>query len=143
MAGESHLLRMLEPAVRPTGSPAPAVQPRGPVDGMSFDQMLRQAQSSQPIQISDHAQQRLDEMGVQMTESRMAALGEAVNRAAEQGARDALVMLDDTAMVVSATNRTLVTAMDESRMREAVITNIDAAVWANQTSPGPPHRLQL
>jgi len=142
--GEAQLLRMLEPAVRPTGAPSPAVQPRQSVEGLSFNDMLRQAESSQPIRISTQAQQSLDEMGIQMTEPRMASLAEAVNRAAEHGARNALVLMDRAGMVVNVADRTLVTAMNEQRMQENAITDIDAAVWAHDAASTPEQtRLQL
>jgi flagellar operon protein len=144
MGGEAQLLKMLEPAVRPAGSPAPAVQPRRSVDGLSFDEMLRQAESSQPIRISPHAQQTLDEMGIEMTSARMASLAEAVGRAAARGAGNALVVMDHAGMVVNVADRTLVTAVNEQRMQEQVITDIDAAVWARDAAPAAEQtRLQL
>ncbi len=144
MSGEAHLLRMLEPAVRPMGAPSPGVQPRGPIDGLSFDQVLQQAEASQPIRLSAHAQQRLDEMGVQLGESELRAIGEAVDRAAEKGAREALVLMDRLALVVNVPNRTMVTAMSEQRMREGVVTKIDAAVWAEHAPAATEeHRLRL
>jgi flagellar operon protein len=51
-----------------------------------------------------------------------------VARAAAKGSRDSLVLLDDTAFVVSVRNRTVITAVDRARMRDQVFTNIDSAV---------------
>ena len=52
----------------------------------------------------------------------------AVDRAAAKGARESLVLVDDTAFVVSVRNRTVITAVDRARMRDQVFTNIDSAV---------------
>ena len=53
-----------------------------------------------------------------------------MNKAAAKGSKDALVMMDDTAMVVSVKNRTVITALPKEQARDNVFTNIDAAVIA-------------
>ena len=69
-----------------------------------------------------------------MTPEVMDKLSEAVDKAAVKGARDALVLMpgstrkNDLALVVSVTNRTVVTAMDGDNIREGVFTNIDRAL---------------
>ena len=47
---------------------------------------------------------------------------------AAKGARDALVLIDGTAFVVSVRNRTVITAVGADQMRDRVFTNIDSAV---------------
>lgn len=54
----------------------------------------------------------------------------AVQKAASKGSRDALVLMDDFAMVVSVTNRTVVTVVDKENLKQNVFTNIDSAVIA-------------
>ena len=49
------------------------------------------------------------------------------DKAAEKGAKQSLFMMRDVAMVVSISNRTVITAVDQSSMRENVFTNIDSA----------------
>jgi flagellar operon protein len=53
-----------------------------------------------------------------------------VDRAAAKGSRDSLVLLDQTAMVVSVKNRTVITALGRDQARDNVFTNIDSAVIA-------------
>lgn len=60
----------------------------------------------------------------------MARLRHGVDLAAGKGARDAVVLVDDTAFVVSVRNRTVITAVDSAHMRDQVFTNIDSAVIA-------------
>ena len=49
---------------------------------------------------------------------------------AAKGSRDAVVLLDGSAFVVSVKNKTVITAVDAQSMREHVFTNIDSAVIA-------------
>ena len=53
-----------------------------------------------------------------------------MDRAAQKGARESLVLLDDVALVVSIKNRTVITAVDAANLKENVFTNIDSAVFA-------------
>jgi flagellar operon protein len=54
----------------------------------------------------------------------------AVNSAAQKGARNSVVMLDDLAVVVDIQQRMVVTAMEREGGRERVFTNIDSVVIA-------------
>ena len=53
-----------------------------------------------------------------------------MGRAAGKGSRDAVVLVDQTAFVVSVRNQTVITAVDREHMRDHVFTNIDSAVIA-------------
>lgn len=77
-----------------------------------------------------HARERLAARNMQLNEADMTNLQQAVNRAAEKGAKDSLVLLRDMAFIVSVRNRTIVTAMDSEHLKENVFTNIDSAVIA-------------
>ena len=57
-------------------------------------------------------------------------LQDGMDRAAGKGARDSVVFVSGTAFVVSVTNKTVVTAVDQAHMRDFVFTNIDSAVIA-------------
>jgi flagellar operon protein len=50
--------------------------------------------------------------------------------AASKGARESLVLLDQTAFVVSVPNRTVITVVDKENLKQNVFTNIDSAVIA-------------
>jgi len=60
----------------------------------------------------------------------MQNLQTAVQKADDKGSQDALVLLRDMAFVVSVRNRTVVTAVDNQRMKDNVFTNIDSAIIA-------------
>ncbi len=96
-----------------------------------FQKEIRQGQG---LRFSAHARDRLTSRDIQLTPEAMDRLTEAVDRAAAKGARDALVLMpgasrtEDLALVVSVTNRTVVTAMDGEHIKESVFTNIDSAL---------------
>ncbi|MBI3090207.1 MAG: hypothetical protein HYY96_06025 [Candidatus Tectomicrobia bacterium] len=91
--------------------------------------MERELQPSQ-VRLSAHAQQRLAQRDLTLVEGQLARLAGAVDRAAEKGARDSLVMMDGMALVVNIPNRTVVTAMAARDLAGAVFTRIDSAVIA-------------
>jgi flagellar operon protein len=78
------------------------------------------------IRFSSHAQNRLRSRSIIMDQKKLQSLNEAVNLAASKGAKESLVLLDDLAMVVSVTNRTVITAFHRNETN--VFTNIDSAV---------------
>ena len=45
-----------------------------------------------------------------------------------KGARESLIMLRDLALVVNINNRTVITAMDKTRQKEKIFTNIDSTI---------------
>jgi flagellar operon protein len=49
------------------------------------------------------------------------------DKAAAKGAKQSLFMLHNVAMVVSISNRTVITAVDQQSMKDNVFTNIDSA----------------
>ena len=56
-------------------------------------------------------------------------LGKAVEKAESKGAKETLVLLgNDSALIVNIKNKTVVTALDQSMMKENVFTNIDSTV---------------
>lgn len=94
-----------------------------------FKEILENQISSGVIKFSAHAQQRLDSRNIQLTPADIAKIGNAVDRAAMKGSKDSLVLMNKLALVVSVTNKTVVTAVDEASMKEHVFTNIDSAVF--------------
>ena len=82
------------------------------------------------LRFSSHASKRLEARNIQLNEGSLNKLNEAVEKAESKGARDSLVMLDQTAFIVNIPNRTVITAMDLSGQDERVFTNIDTVVFA-------------
>lgn len=132
MADQANLLRMLEPAVRPAGAPAPQTKPRLPIDQQSFDQLLETAADTADLKVSAHAEKRLSQMGVELSDAQMQALSQATDKAAEKGASDSLMLINRLGLIVNIPNRTVITALSEQRMTEGVVTNIDSTVWVDE-----------
>lgn len=82
-----------------------------------------------PLRFSQHAMQRLEERGIQLHETDVARLEQAVQKAADKGAKESLIMMDNVAYVVSIVNRKVITAVDEGHRKENVFTNIDSAIF--------------
>jgi flagellar operon protein len=120
--------------VRPVDGAAHARRPSQPSQpsqtGASFGDVLASKLQSGPLRFSSHALQRIERRGIPVDDSTVARLDGAVKLAASKGARDSLVLVDQTAFVVSVPNRTVITAVDQEHMREQVFTNIDSAVIA-------------
>ncbi len=116
----------INPVTRPQGVPV-QIPPTGTG---SFRDVLRTAQApavAQPLKFSAHAQQRLESRNIRLTNDDVAKMNAMADKAAAKGAKQSLFMMRDVAMVVSITNRTVITAVDQSSMKENVFTNIDSA----------------
>ena len=95
--------------------------------GAGFEQVLNQAIGG--VKFSQHATQRLQTRNINLTQTQMNQLNNAVDKAAQKGAKESLILMDkDLALVVSVTNRTVITAMDGASIKDNVFTNIDSAV---------------
>lgn len=92
-----------------------------------FDQVLAEKLGSE-LKFSQHAQQRLADRNIELTQEDLNKLNQAVSKAREKGSRDSLVLMDDLALLVSVKNNTVITAVDGQSLKENVFTNIDSAV---------------
>lgn len=81
------------------------------------------------LKFSSHAIERIQSRGIKLTPDDMKKLNDAVDKAIQKGSKDTLVLMGENAFVVSAKNRTVITAMDKSQMKENVFTNIDSTVF--------------
>jgi flagellar operon protein len=122
------------PALIPPGAgavgPAPATPARAPAapGAPAFADLLRR--ESGAVDFSKHALQRIERRDIDVGPAALERLRGGIDRAAAKGARDAVVLVEGTAFVVSVRNRTVITAVDPEHMREHVFTNIDSAVIA-------------
>lgn len=114
----------ITPATGQTGKPrqVPAGQQS------TFAALLQETLAQSPVRFSAHARKRLETRQINLTATEVERLNQAVLRAAEKGARDSLILMDNLAFVVSVKNRTVITAVDETNLKENVFTNIDSAV---------------
>lgn len=80
------------------------------------------------LKFSNHAIERMQSRGISFNPERLAQLEDAVKRAAAKGSKDTLVLMDDSAAIISVKNNTVVTVMDKNNLKENVFTNIDSTI---------------
>lgn len=100
-------------------------------NGLSFEEIFKQKQEvseSSELRFSKHAQGRLNDRNINLSEEQSERLESGVMKASEKGIRESLVIMDSLAFIVNVPNRTVVTAMDQSESKDNIFTNIDGAV---------------
>ena len=80
------------------------------------------------VKFSNHAIDRIRSRGISFKPEDMIKLNEAVDKAASKGSKNSLVLMNESAFIVSVKNRTVVTAMDQAALKENVFTNIDSTI---------------
>ncbi len=114
----------------------------GVLRGPSFAESLEQAESSyqvltpsteppqlqESVKFSNHALERMLSRGIQFTQADFSRLNEAVQRASLKGSKNSLILMNDSALIISVRNKTVVTVMDKNALKENVFTNIDSTI---------------
>ncbi len=96
----------------------------------AFGELLQQKLQSAETNLvfSKHAAQRLQDRDIEMSAEQMNTLSEAVDKAAEKGVKNALILGNDNSFIVNVPSKTVVTIMNHQSMKENVVTNIDGTV---------------
>ena len=82
------------------------------------------------VEFSGHAASRAESRSIDLTQSQLSRIDTALEAVSAKGAKRALVMLDDMALIVGVEKRTVITMVDGNNLRDNVFTSIDAAVIA-------------
>ncbi len=101
-------------------------QVQGHFDNILQDKIKQNAE----LKFSKHAELRLQARNIELTEAQKGKMSEAVSKAEGKGVKDSLIILDNLAFVVNVKSRTVITAVNNSELKENVFTNIDGAVFA-------------
>lgn len=99
-------------------------------ESVAFRTALAEQMAKSEMVFSKHALERIDRRDIKVDGSTLDRLSAGVDRAGQKGARTSLVMVDETAFVVSITNRTVITVAGDENLKENVFTNIDSVVLA-------------
>src|SRR5690625_612813 len=91
----------------------------------SFAKILTNATT---VKVSKHAQQRLAERNIYISDEKWQEIGQKMNEAKVKGITDALVVTDQTTLVVSTKNNTVVTALLNDEANNQIFTNINGAI---------------
>lgn len=99
------------------------------VNGNSFSFHFQQAiQENNKLVLSKHAKDRLEQRGIHISENRWEQIEGKVQEAKKLGIKDSLVLLDNAALIVSAKNNTVITAMDRQEATSQIFTNINGTI---------------
>ena len=111
----------------PIGNPSAAFSPAASSarDRTSFAEVLSKAENK--VSFSQHAIARMQSRNLDLSEQDLGKLDDTVEKMAQKGAKESLIYLNDVALVVSVTNKTVITAMDGASAKENIFTNIDSA----------------
>ncbi|GAB3067315.1 TIGR02530 family flagellar biosynthesis protein [Virgibacillus ainsalahensis] len=86
----------------------------------------------QKLKVSKHAAERLDKRNIQIDDSQWQMISEKIQEAKQKGITDSLVVLDHAALLVSAKNNTIVTAMDREEATSRIFTNINGTILIDE-----------
>lgn len=94
----------------------------------SFSEHLNIAVQPEILKISKHATDRLTERNIHISDIEWAHVTEKVAEAKSKGIKDSLVLMEQAALIVSAKNSTVITAMDRKEAKDQLFTNIDGTI---------------
>lgn len=97
-------------------------------ENRSFEQILNTIQNKDEIRFSKHAIEKMDIRDITLSKDEVNKLNHAIDKAAQKGVKEALILMGDTAFIASIKNRTIVTTVNREQLKENVFTNIDGAV---------------
>lgn len=120
--------RPIIPVIKPNITPS-SNQTQKNIPAQSFDSMLKQQIDKQTeVKFSKHALDRLESRNIKLSKEDINKINDAVNKAADKGVKEALIIMGNTALVTSIKNKTVITAATEETLKNNVFTNIDGAV---------------
>ena len=93
---------------------------------VSFQDVLQQ-KVDETVKFSKHANQRLSNRNILLTDEQLTRLNQCVGCSRTKQIQESLVMMDNLAFIVNVKNNTVVTAMEQGEKNQ-VFTNIDGAV---------------
>lgn len=99
------------------------------VQGVDFKSILKEQQE---LKVSRHANERLQERNIFLNEKQWQLISDKVSEAKQKGVTDSLVLMNNTALLVSAKNNTVVTAMNLEEASNRVFTNINGTILINE-----------
>lgn len=94
----------------------------------NFAQILDQFKAIEPLKISKHATERMQQRDISISDQEWDIITDKVLEAKQKGVKQPLVILDQATLIVSATNHTVITALDRQETKEQLFTNIDGTI---------------
>jgi len=94
----------------------------------SFKDLLDQ-QIKNTVTFTKHASIRKEQRNIEVSDSDLEKLGNACDKAQEKGIGNALIMMDNSAFIVNASDKRVITVMDKNEMKNKLFNDIDGAVF--------------
>lgn len=95
----------------------------------NFAQQLQTALGkTNKLTVSKHAQKRLKERAIDIDSEVWNEMEEKIGEAKKMGIIDSLVILENAALIVSAKNNTVITAMNRAEASSQIFTNINGTI---------------
>lgn len=85
------------------------------------------------LKISKHAAERMNERNIEISDEKWSAIHGKVDEARSLGITNALVVTNEAALVVSAKNNTVITALNNDEANNKVFSNINGTILMNES----------
>ena len=118
------LIPVIKPNITPNTNQRQNVTPNQGFESVLQQQIYKQTE----VKFSKHALERLQSRNIKLSSEDISKINDAVNKAAEKGVKEALIIMGSTALVTSIKNKTVITAATEENLKSNVFTNIDGAI---------------
>lgn len=109
----------------------PIVSKQATPPKQTFLQHLHDANGKMELKVSKHANERLVERNIHISDAEWQLVSDKVSEARSKGVKESLVLMDQAALIVSATNATVITAMGRMEAKDQLFTNIDGTIVLN------------
>lgn len=96
--------------------------------GSTFKELFNEKCQENTLSFSKHATERIEQRKIDVTESVSSRLNEALVQAKDKGLKNVLVMIDSSAFIVNTLSNKVITAINNTELKENIFTNIDGAV---------------
>lgn len=113
----------LQPSIQGQQQKQSAILPK-----QSFFQHLQEVTEKQELKVSKHANERLNERNIEISDQEWQIVSDKVFEARSKGVKQSLVLMDQAALIVSAKNATVITAMGRTEAKDQLFTNIDGTI---------------
>ena len=99
-------------------------------ENTSFKELFKEKveKAENELIFSKHANERIAERNIELNKEVTDKLKEASVQARDKGLKNVLIMIDNSAFIVSTAQNKIITAVKSNELKENIFTNIDGAV---------------
>ncbi len=120
--------RMNDSIIRQSERLKATQEPLKPKQKSDFKDLLSQ-EIKKSITFTKHANVRKEQRAIEVSATDLEKLGKACDQAQEKGIKNALIMMNQSAFIVNAANKRVITVMDQNEMKNKCVNDIDGALF--------------